>query len=392
MLKPTSSSILLLLAVLFVVFACNKFETEDDPGNFVKYFGGSKIDSACDMVAISDGYVITGQISANTGIPQAAFIRTDLLGNELIYSPVLIGQGKVSLGRRICKTADGDFLIVGSILESASKYDILLRKINSDGVLVWSKNLGTLEDDEGFCVTELTSGEILVGGYTRSIAGKKKDAWVIKLSSIGEIIWSNTFGGINDDICFDLLERDSYFLLTGSTESFQYNSLKKSVFLVQIDKSSGNGFAAVWYGGSGDEAGVKSKADDSGNIYILANNTLENASGIFLLKFKDDNFYEPQWEKYINSDRLESGNDMLITTDHIIITGSANSIYDADFLVYQLDHSGNVLNSSSNTLPAMGNQSGQTGALASDGQIVIAGTNSVESFSRIALVKTSIPK
>jgi len=393
---PTSNSIWVIIAVICMILSCTKnseIGTEQET-YFVKYFGGSASDSACDLsICADEGYALTGNMLTATGNSQAFFIRTDKYGNELVYSPILLGQGESSFGRRLCQTKNSSFLVVGSITHSSSKKDILLRKISADGAITWTKDFGTDENDEGFCVKELENGNIIVGGYTESSATNKKDAWVITLNSSGDIIWANTFGGTNDDICYDLQERDDYILLIGSTESFQYDKLKKSVFLVKINKSSGNNFDAAWYGSAENESGVRSVTDANGYIYILANrvNLASDTSNIYLLKLTDD-IHQAVWEKTIASSRYETGNDIILNNDRMIITGSSTSAKDADFLIYVLDLDGNVQNTSSSTIPALGNQNGQACVIGSDGRIIIAGSNSVEKFSKIALIKTDLPK
>lgn len=395
MLIPTNKSSVLLL-LLISLLSCTETTqiSKEQETYFFKYFGGSPTDNASDLSICSNGeYAITGSIITTQSISQAVLIRTDKYGNQLAYSPIILSQNKSSEGRSIYQNQFGALWVAGTIINGTAKNDILLRKITADGTIALSKNFGSDENDEAFCVKELKNGNIVVGGYTEGAGQGKKDAWVIMLNPQADIIWNHTFGGANDDICYDLLEHEDYLLLVGSTESFQYDEVKRNIFLVKIDKHSGNGFDAAWPGGIHDETAIKSATDNDGNIYIV-NNRVETSSdnaGIFLLKL-GDNLHNPIWQKPISSFEHETANNIVITNDQIVITGTRVSDSDSDILVYVVDLDGNIINNESTTIPAPGNQTGQAALVSNDGKIVIAGNNSVRGFSKIVLIKTDVPR
>jgi len=392
MLKLNKKHICFILLGILVSCTKNTDISHKQAKIFVKYFGGSSNDSATSLALCADGgYALTGQISPSANVPRAFFIRTDQYGNELSFSPIIIGNGKTSTGYNICQTKDGGFLLVGSvIITGRSDKDFLLVKIKPDGLTDWQKIWGSGQDDEGFSVSETAEGNILVGGYSNSVANHGKDAYGALIDNTGtRIIWEKNYGFDSDEVCNSFVEKDTYFLLIGYTDSYQSANLNRSVFLVKVDKVSGNPVDSRYFGGANDEAGVKSANDADGNIYILANSTASAVSSIYILKL-DINF-QLIWEKYLSSTNSETGKDIMLNNNQVVIIGSSSS-QSSDFLIDVLDTDGNLVNPNSNTIQALGDQYGQAGAIGTDGRIIIAGSDNVGGFSKVALIKTDLPK
>ena len=392
--KPIKNSLWVVFFVLSVSCTKNVEVSKDQANYFLKYFGGSATDKAMDVKCCSDGgYALTGTMASVTNDSVAVFIKTDPYGNEVNFSPVLLGNGNKSIGYALCQTSDGSFLVAGSVVASGrSDKDVLVVKINSDGSLAWTKTFGGTGDDEAYSVTELTTGEILVGGYTRSYGNGGKDAWGLLLDASGNKIWDKPYGFAGDDVGNYFMDKGSYFLMVGSTESFQFAYLGRSVFLVKVDKVSGNAFDFVYYGGSGSESGVKALIDsESSDIFVLANSVAASLSNIYLLRLKDD-FHQVVWEKYTASANSEMGNDILLNNNQIVVVGSSTVNQNFDLLTDIFDTQGNLTNAGRNVLSAQGNQVAQAGAIATDGKLILAGSNVVDGFSKIMLAKIDFPR
>ncbi len=117
----------------------------------------------------------------------------------------------------LVKTADGGFLIASRSSSNVSgdkteasvggSYDFWVLKINSIGNIVWQNTIGGSSTDYTSCIVETPDGGCIVGGYTSSgISGEKTEAavggpdyWIIRLNSTGSIVWQNTIGGTSED-------------------------------------------------------------------------------------------------------------------------------------------------------------------------------------------------
>jgi hypothetical protein len=363
---------------------------------FVKYFGGSATDKAMDMILCTDGgYAMTGTLATSSSVIPAIFIKTDQYGNEVNYSPIYPCNGNNSIGNSVCQTSDGNFTVVGSVsVLGRTDKDIFVSTINKNGTFALPKIYGGLKDDEGLSVIQVASDKsLLIGGYTESSGHGGKDAYGLCLDSLGNKKWEQTYGFLADEVANSFIDKGSYFLLVGYTESFQFSTSGRSVFLVKVDKLTGNALDFVYYGGINNETGVKAVVDNTGDIYVLANSESAGLSNIYLLRLKDD-FHQMVWEKYVTSANNEVGNDILLKNGQLIVIGTSTANQNSDYLIDIFDTDGTLLNAGRNTISALGNQFGQSGVIGADGKIVIAGSNidRTGGFSKIALIKTDLPQ
>lgn len=100
---------------------------------------------------------------------------------------------------QIAQTLSGDFIVVGSVRNlqapNADESDLLIVKIDVAGDIGWARACGGTESDFGTDVVVAPTGEILVGGGTRS---KRKDkggvGWILKFDAAGFLNWEGEVG------------------------------------------------------------------------------------------------------------------------------------------------------------------------------------------------------
>jgi hypothetical protein len=131
----------------------------------------------------------------------------------------------------VSQTSDGGFLVTGYASESsgdvAGNYggaDVWVIKIDSIGNLLWEKNYGGSATDFGESILEMDNGNILCAGYTHSNDGLVtdfhgfEDSWIICLDSLGNLLWQHTYGGSGGDLSNEIisLSSNSYVFVGGS--------------------------------------------------------------------------------------------------------------------------------------------------------------------------------
>jgi gliding motility-associated-like protein len=93
--------------------------------------------------------------------------------------------------------------------------------------LQWEKALGGSDGDIAFCVKQTSDRSYIVAGQTGSNNGNVSgnhggysDAWIVKLDSLGKIMWQRCFGGTDSDNASSILQTsDGGYIFAGSTES-----------------------------------------------------------------------------------------------------------------------------------------------------------------------------
>lgn len=387
----------LILIGTLVASCSDKLNLQPDQANqFVKYFGGSSSDKAVNMKLCKDStFAITGSMLKNGSQLQAFFIHADKYGNIENSEMSVFGEevgSSSSCGNAICQTKDGGFIIAGFAIQSGhTDKDVYVIRLSPEGLMWWSNAYGGNANDEAFSIKELPSGNILIGGYTESSGNGGKDAWCSMLDKRGNELWRASYGFTNNEICNYITQKDDYYLLAGYSNSYQINAGGGNIFVAKVDTASRILFDIENYGDSIAETSVRCVEDTTGGFVLSGNSVFSGVSNIFAAKIKSD-IHQSLWEKRFTSTRNEFANCISLYNNKVIITGVSIANNDADFLIDEVDVNGNLLNGTHNTIPARGDQGIQSTVITHNGKLVFAGSNNIEGFSKICLVKTDLPE
>lgn len=173
-------------------------------------------DKAMAAAVDSQGYVYTvgttagdleGQV--NRGSQDAYLNKYDPAGN-LVFSR-LLGATDESSGFAVAVNASDEVVVAGSVrgqLNTTSVgggYDSFVTKFDANGKELFTRQTSPYADDGALAVTTDASGNIFVAGYARSAidstvtASGGSDAYVTKLDSSGNLVYSKQFGSAGED-------------------------------------------------------------------------------------------------------------------------------------------------------------------------------------------------
>lgn len=135
------------------------------------------------------------------------------------------------------QTADGGYIIIGTS-SGTQDDDLFIFKLYSNGSIQWVKFYGTTKQDFAESIELTKDGGYIISGFTYNFYNNDKgDSFLIKMDSIGNILWSKTYGGSLRDFGYSALQtNDNGYALIGGTDSFGGGG---DVYLVKTD-SVGN--------------------------------------------------------------------------------------------------------------------------------------------------------
>ncbi len=113
------------------------------------------------------------------------------------------GQGN-DHGKSIITTIDTAYAIVGATESFGSgNTDMYLFKIDSLGNLLWSKTYGGSNVDWGMDLKQTVDTGYILTGYSNSDSWDY-DIYVVKTNSVGDSLWTNTYGGNDWDFSYSI--------------------------------------------------------------------------------------------------------------------------------------------------------------------------------------------
>jgi hypothetical protein len=204
-----------------------------------KALGGLEVDEASSIQITADGgYIvagctgsISGDVTGNNGGEDFWIVKLSATG-DLIWQKNLGGTGN-DFAYSIQITPDGGYIVAGSINSTDGDVtgnhgnnDAWVVKLSVTGVTLWQKALGGTGYDLAISILPAPDGGYIVAGFTVSTDGDVtgnhggEDAWIVKLTSAGDLLWQKTFGGSGDDRASSIqITPDGGYIVSGETYS-----------------------------------------------------------------------------------------------------------------------------------------------------------------------------
>jgi len=316
----------------------------DANGNlqWTKTIGGKKEDGGRSLIQTSDGgYAIAGQTNSfGAGEDDVYVVKLDANGN-LQWTKTIGGENE-DLGTSLTPTSDGGYAIAGYTKSfGAGEWDVYVVKLDANGNLQWTKTIGGKNDDRGTSLTPTSDGGYAIAGRTNSFGAGDYDVYVVKLDANGNLQWTKTIGGKNDDAGLSLIQTsDGGYVIAGGTDSF--GAGKADVYVVKLD-AKGNLQWTKTIGGKNDDWGHSLIQTADGGYAIAGITHSFGAGGRDVYVIKLDANGNLQWTKTIGGKSWEAGFSLTQTSDGgYAIAGYIRSFGagGADVYVVKLDKNG----------------------------------------------------
>lgn len=184
----------------------------------------------CAAIACKDDEaIITDDVTTTDDVITTDDTATDTEDFTVSFTKVL-GGSQVDTFQSVTATPDGGYAalghtqsIDGDIVDNDSQINkIWLVKTDVNGDILWSRTYGGSEDDRGTKVITTTDGGFAILGYTESSDGDMTenagfyDQWIAKLDNQGTIEWQKSYGFLGSDQANDVIQTtDGGFFTSG---------------------------------------------------------------------------------------------------------------------------------------------------------------------------------
>lgn len=205
-------------------------------------YGGSQNDSPNIIIPIETGYVVAGTSDSQDGertahLGEGDFWILNLSKTGEIVWEKTYGGSRDDVPYSIQQTQDGGYVVAGrtqsadgNVTGNHGDYDAWVIRLSADGSLVWQKSLGGSQYEHLLSIENTQDNGFIAAGCSNSSDGDitgnygDLDAWLIKLASNGTIEWQKNYGGSKRDIANNVkVTTDGGFIVAGNSFSHDHD-------------------------------------------------------------------------------------------------------------------------------------------------------------------------
>jgi len=205
----------------------------DFNGNFLwtQIWGSNGFDQSDGHMVVDDSVIyIAGRYNGINEIfggdaLLAAFDRVD--GNYKWHTT----WGGSAMDDALGMAGDDDYLYQVGITGSFTGNKIFILKYDKAGVLQWDTLWGDSGAEKARAITVGDDGYIYIGVNTSSYGAGSDDIALLKCSPDGDPLWYKTWGGAQAEAVHDIVVRNGFAYLTGSTVSYSSNIFPDALLL-----------------------------------------------------------------------------------------------------------------------------------------------------------------
>jgi hypothetical protein len=312
---------------------------------WTKTYGGTDNDRGYSVKQTTDGgYIICGN-TESFGSEDIYLVKTDSLGDSLWTQTFGVPEG---WSFSVQQTSDGGYVLCGQIEDLGNgDYDVYIVKTDGNGNTLWTKTYGGTDNDRGYSVKQTTDGGYIICGNTESfsLGNSNYDVYLIKTDSLGDYLWSKTFEEtfLNYDIGRSVQQTsDGGYVICGTTELFSGN-VDGDVYLIKTDSLGDSLWTQTFGGTSIDEGSSVQQTTDGG--YIITGSKINGNNGRDVYLIKTNSLGDSLWTRTLGGTGEDWGMSVQQTSDGgYIITGGTNSFGNGLNNVYLIktDSNGNL--------------------------------------------------
>jgi hypothetical protein len=249
------------------------FVKTDQYGDTVwtRAYGGAGQEYAYSVRQTADGgYIVAGRTKSSGGHGSDVYVvRTDGDG-DVVWTAVYGRWTGDDVARSVRQTIDGGYIVAGYTgTIGAGSTDVYLMKFDPSGDTSWTVICGGTGGDYGYCVEQVADGGYVVAGRTESFGAGGADAYLVRTDANGDTLWTRTCGGPGDDEARSVqLTSSGGFIIAGTRFS---SGTGDDVFLVRVDSLGEVVWSATCGGAEADRGFCVEPVDGGG--YVVAGET-----------------------------------------------------------------------------------------------------------------------
>jgi hypothetical protein len=283
-------------------------------------------------VETSDGgFVVVSTMNVSSTTLAARVFKVDKTGG-LVWQEAFTGVGNAT-AISVDLTSDGGIVVAGStglgVVTQGLLTTALVLKLDSTGVLMWEKTYSGLGGSLATSIRQTSDEGLVVAGATTSIF-LGSEAWVLRLTSSGSVVWQNAYTGEGSLLFSAQPTSDGGFIAAGTTAA--------GALVLRLDSTG----APIWqksYGGVGQTALAFSTEQTSDGGFIVAGTTVSTTVPSAFV-FRLDGTGSLDWQRTFSPASLATS--VQQTSDGGFVVAGVSFSTMPDALVFKLNSHGAI--------------------------------------------------
>ena len=220
------------------------------------------------------------------------------------------GGNGYDVGYDVKQTLDGGYIITGSTSSyGMGNTDMYLLKLDSMGQKVFQNTFGGVSNEIGKSVVQLADSSYVMVGYTSSSGVGGYDVFLVKADKAGNLMWQKTIGGADWDFANSLQATlDGGFIIAGTTYSYGHGNADG--YIIKTD-AMGDTTWTKTYGGLKDDEFKSVIQTADGNYALVGYTKSYNDSLGDVWAIKLDINGDTLWQKFYGGIKKDFGNQII---------------------------------------------------------------------------------
>jgi hypothetical protein len=227
--------------------------------------------------------------------------------------------------------SDGGFLVLGiRDLSQSGLLDAYLLRLNSFGDTLWTRTYVLPDNEDASNLCELADGNYLISGaFTNDNNGS--DFYFVKINPVGDVLWTRSYGGAGFDLVQDAKALpDGGAVFAGLTDSFGEMG---DLYLGRINGSGDTLWTHTYGGDDEDHAHTLALTSDGGFLVGGHTDSFGSVNGdVYLVKTGSDGNAQwvftqpgPDYESFESMQQTGDGG-VILVGNHIVESVGSNML------------------------------------------------------------------
>ena len=211
----------------------------------------------------SGGYLLTGSwTTSSTGVNALAYAISSDCQKLWTYSLEL---NDLETFTTAAEGIDGTIVCAGRTkIYGAGGSDVLMVALDHNGNELWQQTYGTPGEEAVYHISACDDGGYIMACQAMDWGAGLGDYWIIKTDSLGDTLWTGTYGGDQFDYPWRVEQMGDYYYVAGNTLS--YGSGSYDWWILKLNSSGGLVWDTIW--GTKNTDSCMALAVKDGNIIV----------------------------------------------------------------------------------------------------------------------------